>query len=286
MKNIAITALCLAASMGANATDVWTGSQAITWDNTLTIEASAFADMQPGQKLVFEFTVAESDVIELHSNGQMLPGTRYARTLYTDNTSIEVYSTYAMIDRLKAYGLEVCGKGFTLTKIWYGDGKADITAETVWTGYFWMDSWSTLELAKTSFDGVDWSKYKAIRFYSEAGRTDYVLNVMTTWDAADKIADHTTMTMTNEYAELDITNIDMAAKLNSDRLMVQGNKESGEAFNMTAIALVPKSGGTTGIDEIAAAAAEADAPTYNIYGQRVGADYRGLVVRNGRKFLQ
>lgn len=29
-----------------------------------------------------------------------------------------------------------------------------------------------------------------------------------------------------------------------------------------------------------------DAPAYNLAGQRVGAGYRGIVIRNGRKFLQ
>ena len=48
------------------------------------------------------------------------------------------------------------------------------------------------------------------------------------------------------YAELNIENIDMAAKLaDVNRLMVQCNKEDSDPFNFTAIALVKKE--TTGI---------------------------------------
>ncbi len=75
--------------------------------------------------------------------------------------------------------MEICGTGFTATKVWFGDGKENVDDNTVWTGFFWMDEWSTLEVAKTSFDGINWSDYKAIRFYSEANRTNYVINVLT-----------------------------------------------------------------------------------------------------------
>ena len=145
--------------------------------------------------------------------------------------------------------MEICGKGFTATKVWYGDGKDNVDGNTVWTGYFWMDEWSTLEVAKTSFDGINWSDYKAIRFYSEANRTDYVINVLTKWGDGGKLGDQTTMTMTNEYAELSLEGIDMAAKLaDVDRLMVQCNKEGGNPFNFTAIVLVKNE--STGIQEI------------------------------------
>jgi hypothetical protein len=132
--------------------------------------------------------------------------------------------------------------------VWYGDGKDHVDENTVWTGYFWMDEWSTLEVAKTSFDGINWSDYKAIRFYSEANRTDYVINVLTKWGDGGKLGDQTTMTMTTEYAELSLEGIDMAAKLaDVDRLMVQCNKEGGNPFNFTAIVMVKKE--TTSLSE-------------------------------------
>lgn len=42
----------------------------------------------------------------------------------------------------------------------------------------------------------------------------------------------------------------------------------------------------TGIVQIANdVAAEADAPAYNMAGQRVGTGYKGLVIRNGKKVV-
>jgi hypothetical protein len=284
MKKI-LFALFLMATTVASATDLWEGTHAVNWDNTLTIEAAQFADAQVGQKIVIEFTDATGEVIELHSAAGMLPGTRYAHHLYADQHEMEVFITAGMLARLKESGMEICGTGFTVTKAWYGDGKDNVTENTVWAGYFWMDEWSTLELAKTAFDGINWSDYKAIRFYSEAGRTDYVINVLTKWGDDGKLGDQTTMTMTNEYAELNIEEIDMAAKLaDVDRLMVQCNKEGGEPFNFTAIELVKKE--ATGISTIANNKQPmANSLRYNLAGQRVGNGYKGIVIVNGSKQL-
>ena len=277
--------ISLMVSTIASATDVWEGTHAVAWDNTLAIEAAKFADAQVGQKLVVDFKEATGDVIELHSNGGMLPGTRYEHHLYADQSSMEVFITPGMLARLKQSGMEICGANFTATKVWFGDGKDNVDENTVWTGYFWMDEWSTLEVAKTSFDGINWSDYKAIRFYSEANRTDYVINVLTKWGDGGKLGDQGTMTMTNEYAELSLEGIDMAARLaDVDRLMVQCNKEGGEPFNFAAIVLVKKD--ATGIT---AKHVDGDdnmsGSTYNLAGQRVAQPQQGLYIQNGKKFI-
>ena len=213
MKKVFLLMCLMATTVIASATDVWEGEQAISWENTLQIEAAQFAGMKVGDKLVVDFKDAAGEVIELHSNGGMLPGTRFAHFLFPDQSNIEVFATPAMLACLQEYGMEICGKDFTATKVWYGDGKDNVDGNTVWTGFFWMDEWSTLEVAKTSFDGINWSDYKAIRFYSEANRTDYVINVLTKWGDGGKLGDQTTMNMTNEYAELSLKGIDMATKL-------------------------------------------------------------------------
>ena len=284
MKRFFLLATCLMTTLVCSATDVWEGRHAVDWSNTLTIEAAKFADVQVGQKIVVEFKDALGEVIELHSNGAMLPGTRYEHHIYADQSSMEVFISPAMMTTLKNTGMEICGKGFTVNKIWYGDGKDNVDKNTVWTGYFWMDSWSTLEIAKTSFDGINWDDYKAIRFYSEASRTNYIINVLTKWGDGGKLGDQSTMTMTNDYAELSLDGIDMAAKLaDVDRLMVQCNKEEGDAFNFTAVVLVSKE--TTSIQQLKNNRIT-DAKAYNLAGQRVNVPtQKGVYIVNGRKML-
>ena len=282
MKKVFLLLCHWATTTIATATDLWEGTHTVDWSNTLPIEAAKFAEAQVGQKIVIEFTDATGEVIELHSNGVMLPGTRYAHFLYADQHETEVFITPGMLASLQTYGMEICGKGFTATKVWYGDGKDNVDENTVWTGYFWMDEWSTLEVAKTSFDGINWSDYKAIRFYSEANRTDYVINVLTKWGDGGKLGDQTTMTMTNEYAELSLEDIDMAARLDTDRLMVQCNKEGGSPFNFTAIVLVKKEV-DTGVRDLTARHTSTASKNFNLAGQRVVNPGKGFYIVDGRK---
>ena len=284
MKKVFLLMCLMATTVIASATDVWEGEHAVNWDNTLQIEKGQFTDMKVGDKLVIEFKDATGDVIELHSNAGMLPGTRFEHHIFPDQSSVEVFATPTMLASLKEYGLEVCGVGFTATKIWYGDGKDNVDENTVWTGYFWMDSWSTLEITKNCFAGVDWSKVKAIRFYSEANRTDYVINVLTKWGDGGKLGDQTTMTMTNEYAELNVEDIIMEEALaDVDRLMIQCNKEAGEPFNFTAVVLVKDD--ATGIDATLVNSEKVNSQYFNLAGQRVAHPAKGLYIVNGKKVL-
>ncbi len=92
--------MCLLATTTiVTATDLWEGTHAVDWSNTLTIEAAKFAEAQIGQKIVVEFKDATGEVIELHSNGGMLPGTRYVHFLYADQheTKASPLPKYGMV---------------------------------------------------------------------------------------------------------------------------------------------------------------------------------------------
>ena len=286
MKKLFLLMCLMATTVIASATDVWTGEQVVSWDNTLKIEATQFADMKVGDKIVIEFKDAgtpDKSKIELHSNSVMLPGTRCEQTIIGQG-EIEVFSTPTMLASLKEYGLELCGDQYTTTKIWYGDGKESIDDLTVWSGFFWMDEWCTLEITKNCFVGVDWDNISAIRFYSEANRTDYVINILTKWGEGGKLGDHTTMTMTNEYAELSLDGIDMETALaDVDRLMIQCNKEGGAAFNFTQVELV--SGGTA-VQNIAAKQNIAAGQKVDLQGRIVAQPVKGsVIIVDGKKVI-
>ena len=117
MKKVFLLLCLLATTTIATATDLWEGTHAVDWSNTLTIEATKFADAQVGQKIVVEFKDATGEVIELHSNGGMLPGTRYAHSLYADQHEMEVFITPGMLACLKEHGMEICGNAFNFTAI-------------------------------------------------------------------------------------------------------------------------------------------------------------------------
>ena len=241
MKKISLVALFAALVLNVQADDLWTGSKHVSWaDGGIQIPAASFAEAQPGQKIIVNFNGA-SDGIEfkvMNANFDHLAGSREAAWINGDG-SFEQFLTSSAVDSLKAYGLEIIGANFNCTQVALESGK-DALKEgfTVWTGFFWADDWSTLELYYNGYAGVDFSLATALRIYSEANRSDFVINIKENWDPEGQIADQNAMTAGEGYMELPLTD-DLRNRLaNAGHWMIQFNKETGAAFNVTDIVLV------------------------------------------------
>ena len=174
----------------------------------------------------------------MNANFDHLAGSREAAWISGDG-AFEQFLTPTAVDSLKAHGLEIIGANFTVTQVELLDGKAELKdGFTVWTGFFWADSWSTLELYYNGYAGVDFNNATALRIYSEANRSDFVINIKENWDAEGQIADQTAMTAGEGYMELPLTD-DLRNRLaNAGHWMIQFNKEEGAPFNVTDIVLV------------------------------------------------
>ena len=240
MKKISLLAFFAALVMTANATDLWTGSKHVTWGNGVQIASSAFTDAQAGQKIVVHFTNAGHGIEfkVMNANFDHLAGSREAAWISGDG-SFEQFLTEKAVADLKTYGLEVIGEDFTCTKVELLDGKTLKGGISVWTGFFWADEWSTLELYVDGYKYVDFSKMNALRIYSEAGRSDFTINIKENWDAEGQIADMSSMTAGAGYVELTLTDSLRTRLSGASHWMIQFNKDGGVAFNVTDIVLVP-----------------------------------------------
>ena len=240
MKKISLVALFAALVMTANATDIWTGTKHVSWsDGGVQIAADQFAAAQPGNLIKVHFTDA-SDGIEfkvMNANFDHLAGSREAAWI-SGEVAFEQFLTQTAVDSLKAYGLEIIGANFTCTQVELLESKTLKEGFTVWTGFFWADQWSTLELYWNGYAGVDFAKAAALRIYSEANRSDFTINIKENWDAEGQIADQSAMTAGDGYMELPLTD-DLRNRLaNASHWMIQFNKEAGAPFNVTDIVLV------------------------------------------------
>ena len=283
---------------------IWTPAEGqtdtvVTWEKTFTISKEYFASCQQGNLLKLTLNNA-TDVIELKSNGQKLPGSRFSKIAGAE--SYECYLTQAMLDTCKLYGMELCGASFGIKQIEILDGKAGNmkTGETIWTGYFWVDSWNTLELFKEALTAEDLSKYASVRIYHEGPENGFILKLLANWDDAGKIAEIGPSVSTENnplqyksegglnFVELDLTKVNPLTVINtvgSDRLMIQCSKEAQLPFNMTDIVLVPKQGTATTNYEM-------DMPSlsikgiYDLLGRRVEAiNSNGLYIVDGKKVM-
>lgn len=254
MKKIFTLITALTLSVGLWAASIWSGSQDVHWDNTIMLDASKFASALPGNKITVTLSVNDgtNDAIEFKANGKKLPGTRFSLCQDWWET-YDLFMTQDMIDSCKVYGMEICGDNFTVTNIDLSEGKAASMKEgkAIWTGYFWVDSWSTLEVFREALDAVkDWDKYKTMRFYSECPTTDNLIFLLADWSEAGVIAKSEPVTDSiagnpfkrhEGYAELDLTKVNpltIIDQVASDRLMVQMDKQGSAAFNFTDIVLI------------------------------------------------
>ena len=248
MKKISLVALFAALVMTANATDIWTGTKHVSWsDGGVQIAADQFAAAQPGNLIKVHFTDA-ADGIEfkvMNANFDHLAGSREAAWISGDG-AFEQFLTQTAVDSLKAYGLEIIGANFTCTQVELLESKTLKEGFTVWTGFFWADEWSTLELYWNGYAGVDWANATSLRIYSEANRSDFVINIKENWDAEGQIADQNAMTAGEGYMELPLTDELRNRLANAGHWMIQFNKEAGNPFNVTDIVLVGNF--TTAID--------------------------------------
>lgn len=273
MKKVFLFAAAALMSLAASATDIFTGSQYVTWGQGLQIQASQFASAQVGNELVVTFTGA-SDGIEfkvMNANFDHLAGSRNAAWISGDGNITVVLTN---VDLLKTYGLEIIGANLTVTKVELNEGS-ELPKGTIWKGLFWMDDWSTLELYADAYKHLDLTKLKAIYFYSEANRTDYVLNFKRGWDSDQHIASQGDMEMTNDYAKLVVTDAVRAHLNAADIIMIQCNKETGAAFNFTSVVFEMEAN-ETALDNISAETSTKSIINGQLIIERNGLRYNAL----------
>lgn len=241
-----MTALVVANS---NAEDIFYGPHAVSWGTPLNLAPENFANAEPGDKIVVTYTDAkemkdgknEGSVIEfkvMNEHFDHLAGSRDALRI-RDNGSTEQFLTAPAVDSLKAHGLQIIGKDFTVTKVELLFGKYLRNEGTlVWTGFFWADSWSSLEIYKESYSFIDLSQYQAIRFYTEAESGEYVLKFLKGWEPGDKFDDQTNMTDGEGFKQLLLTDELRTKMAEAPKWIIQFNKEKIKPFNVTDIVLV------------------------------------------------
>ncbi len=251
MKKLFITlsAVIMALSLNATTKVLFNGSETahhVSWDTPLNLESTKFADVLPGNILKVQYTNAANGLeLKVWEIDNFLVG--YDRTepvWISGEGSYEMILSTPAIASLQANGLQIKGAGFDCTMVEVLDGEVENLkgGDLLWKGYFWMDSWCTKTIYIKGFN--DWSKYKELRVYHEANRTNYVINVLSQFEKDGAKVPDNAITKEDTCAVVDLTKVNMADIINASNdkntLLVQMNKETGAAFNMTDIVLVPK----------------------------------------------
>lgn len=259
------------------------GPVSVSWGTPLYFEASNFEEVVAGNYIQLDL-VNTTDVIEIKSDGQKLPGSVFCWLGDNASYTYKVYITNDMLAALKTTGLEIIGANFQVAAAAvYSDGFV-MPEGAIWGGFFWVENWNTLELFEEAFNNYQGQRYLDIHLSADNGdNTNYVLNVRTNWNddgiwaqSGDGQVERTNTVATIDLQTLGITAENIAERLNSDRLMIQGNPEGGSPFNFTAVVLRHD---PAGISDITVAE---DAPVefFNLQGVRVNGELTtGLYIR-------
>lgn len=266
----------------------------VTWDTPLSIDASQFAEgVNVGNYIYITFSKT-SDVIEIKANGTWLPGSRLTN-LGDNSTDFKAYITVDMLEALKTYGLEICGKEFTVKEVSICNDGFIMPEGAIWGGYFWVDNWNTLELFKTAFDKYDNQKYLDIYLSDDNGdNIGYFMKVLTKWEDPEAVwADNDQIIHTAKTATVDLSTINVKYALSDvNTLMIQSNPEGGNPYNITAVVLRP--GISVVVDNVLSADESGEVNIYNLQGilvetaeslEKAKASLpTGIYIANGKKF--
>ena len=240
MKKLFITLSAVIMALSLNASEIWTGSQAITFQVPLNLDKDQFTELQAGQILKVSYEDA-SDGIELKVPDlwHHLSGSRRDNAWISGTGTYETYLTPAGVADVQAHGLQIVGAHFTCTKVEVIDGKAlsDIKEGTAWTGFCWMNNTcGSMEFFKDNFTQFDLAKVKAIRFYCspEAEGSTYTINLKQTWQS-----DITSEAGSGLMTELTLTDSIRTKLAEGDFVIVQLCRGEGQDFNLIDIVLVP-----------------------------------------------
>lgn len=250
MKKFFILAAVAMMSLSAMATVIFEDAEGryVSWGaGGLQLAASNFASVQPGDKMVLTYEEA-TDGVEfkvMNASFDHLAGSREALWI-NGNGVVETFLTQSAADSLKLYGLEIIGANFYVAKVELLPGKTlKEDGLSIWTGYFWVAGYQTLELYFNAYAGIDLGEYSAIRFYTEASSNDYIINFKKNWDPDGQFAGIEDMTAGEGYYELPLNDDLRTAIGSAGHWMIQFSNEALDPFNATDIVLVP--GGATAI---------------------------------------
>ena len=293
----AVATMAVSPVMAANV-NVWTGEHAVTWENTLSVEAGKFADASIGDKLVVKIAEGATDVMELKSRGTWLPGSILTRL--DGRTEVSAYITQGMQAYLQNFGLELCGPSFTVTSVDIETATGwNVPADAIWSGLFWVDgAWNTLELYKSAFNEQNPNQI-IINFSDEFKAETAVINVLTAWDNEDmKLSTSEAMTIEDNKAIIDLSKLPkpLAEYLEGgNALMIQGHVDGDnpQGFNIQSVEIKPYAT-VTEVRDVEVSEGREVLDVYSVSGQivRIGVEAAdaldglpaGVYIAGGKKY--
>ena len=236
MKKILLTTLMGLMGLVTTAGNIWTGSEAIDWNNgkAVSIASGKFQNLKEGDQLVFGIVFTGNTdwpQIALYKGDWSGNVTGAGNTALAEGmTEVKYYLLKDMITDLKATGLIVSGTGFTLTSVDVVEGDGGDYSHAVWAGECQIGNWEGYQhVSKSAFAHAAAGQKLRVKFKNR-GAGAY-LSLRNPIDGWPDLSGASGVYISGKYQQFDVT----AAML--QELQANGMVISGINFTATAVEL-------------------------------------------------
>lgn len=289
---------------------VWEGSSAATLRftpesgsfldnyNKLVGDAEGQANLSAGDKIKFYYTGAAADdqvwFQDMEWNNIMAIDMN-SPTIEAGDNSYEFMVNVAAVEAIKQKGIMLrrpSNASYTFTKVevikaQVGDDVIvpDASETIVWSGSA-KGSTSVdfrYDPNKSALLGADLQPGKFIKVYmSDVDEGDQIyIKETASWECLNS---QTIMTAGTQVFSMELTE-DIINKIKTSGMIIQ-RQGNGTTYDFEIRYVTVANTGTTGLGSIVGRPASSDNDAvYNLCGQRVSASHKGLVIKNGRKYI-
>ncbi len=236
MKKILLTTLMGLMALVTRAGNIWTGSEAIDWNNgkAVSIGSGKFQNLKEGDQLVFGVIFTGNTdwpQIALYKGDWSGNVTGAGNTALAEGmTEVKYFLLKDMITDLKATGLVVSGTGFTLTSVDVVEGDGGDYSHAVWAGECQIGNWDGYQhVSKSAFAHAAVGQKLRVKF-KNLGAGAY-LSLRNPIDGWPDLSGAPGVYISGKYQQFDVT----AAML--QELQANGMVISGINFTATAVEL-------------------------------------------------
>ena len=242
-----------------------------------TLAPSLFNGIEAGNKIVVTASASDGGQVWLAK----LEGDSWSEVNLIDGADITTSVSYTLtaedIAVIAERGIRLKGKNFTLASIAIEDGSEPSSETIIYDVETVMGDWTTIDegtLSPSLFSGIEaGNKIMVTASASDGGQVWLAKLEGDSWSEVNLI----------DGAEI-TTSVSYTLKENDINVIAErGIRVKGKNFTLAKISIVKE---TTAVNIAPATKVQQDNILYNTSGQEVTDSYKGIVIKNGRKYIK
>lgn len=294
-----VVAALAALTMQAETTTLWTGNEVADWGKRIEIPCN-WSEVAVGDVLTFTAVTSgnpeswASFHLLNESWAEVVSNISFPYVEGESKTASVTLTSEILTAAINGGGLGVQGFGFTLTKIELttSDSPEDLDEATLWTGEQTISGWGASclvinEDALAPFVNTYTEEAAANLYIRISGGTDNIIRISGQWgDWGETEFPSSDYNHALAMDEDGVIKVEMTADFVSNAFINEGGFAIWGEGGATVVAIgTTKSAVLDNPSSVETTTQVKDGVRYNLLGQKVGKEYKGVVILNGKKMF-